>query len=182
MVSLALLGVVLGVGYSISQVVSLGQRNADREAQLAREITYPLTRMSEILMQNTRIEASPAPTGTTLSVRTDQDLDDVQEQHNFSLGAAGGDTFIEQQVFLLNSAGVRVLPARFVARWGTRVTNADPGAPLPLFRYFNASGERIDDMSQVPDAARSVEITIRSTVDGRSVQESVRVVFRNRDS
>ena len=179
-VSLTLLGFVLALGYSISQVVSIGQRNADRESQLSREITYPLTRISEILIQNARIEVSPAPTGMTLSVRTDQDLNDEQEQHNFQLVTAGGDTYIEQQVFLLNTSGVRVLPARRVARWGTRVTNVD--ANVPLFRYFDASGALITDMTRVPNDARSVEITIRSTVDGRVVQDSVRAAFRNRDS
>ncbi|MBS3974912.1 MAG: prepilin-type N-terminal cleavage/methylation domain-containing protein [Actinobacteria bacterium] len=179
-VSLTLLGFVLALAYSISQVVSIGQRNADRQSLVAREITYPLTRISEILIQNHRIEVSPAPTGMTLSVRTDQDLNDQQEQHNFRLVTEGGDTYIEQQVFLLNSSGVRVLPVQRVARWGTRVTNVDAG--VPLFRYFDASGAPIADMSRVPDAARSVEITIRSTVDGRVVQDSVRAAFRNRDS
>jgi len=179
-VSLTLLGFVLALGYSISQVVSIGQRNADRESLVAREITYPLTRISEILIQNHRVEASPAPTGMVLSVRTDQDLDNVQEQHNFQLVTAGGDTYIEQRVFLLNASGARVLPVRHVARWGTRVTNVDAG--VSLFRYFDASGAPITDMSRVSDTARSVEITIRSTVDGRVVQDSVRAAFRNRDS
>lgn len=179
-VSLALLGVVLALAYSIFQVISIGQRNADREAQLAQNITYPLTRMSEILMQNTRIEVSPAPTGLALSVRTDQDLNDVQEQHSFRLVTVGGDTYIEHQSFMLNAAGTRVLPARFVHRWGTGITNGPAG--VPLFRYYDASGAEITDMTRVVMDARSVRITIRATVNGRNVEDSVHAAFRNRDS
>ena len=179
-VSLALLGVVLGVAYGVYGAIAAGQTVSDREAQLAREITYPMTRMSEIVMQNSRIDVNPAPTGYTLSVRTDQNMDDVQEQHNFRLVTAGGDTYIEQTSFLLNAQGSRITPARFIHRLGTSITNTAEG--IPLFRYYDAGGRKIEDMSLVPGSARSVRITIRATVAGRTITESVTVLFRNRDS
>lgn len=178
LVSLALLGVVLSVAYAMADVVRAGQRVADRDAQMARAITYPMTRMSEILLQNTRIEVSPAPTGYTLSVRTDQNLDNQQEQHNFYLVTAGGDTYIEQSSFLLTAAGDRILPARYIHQLGTRITNMTDGTPL--FRYYDASGVEITSMDRVPNDTRSVRITISATVDGRRVTESVMVTFRNR--
>lgn len=179
LVSLALLGAVLGVAYAVADVVRAGQRVADRDAQLARAITYPMTRMSEILIQNTRIEAVPAPTGYALSVRTDQNVDDQQEQHNFRLVTAGGDTYIEQSSFLMTAAGDRVHPARYVHQLGTNITNVADA--ILLFRYYDTSGVELTNMGQVPHNARSVRITIRATVDGRPVTESVMVSFRNRE-
>jgi len=179
LVFMALLGVVLTLAYSISQAISAGQRNADMQTGLARSITYPMTRMSEILVQNARIESVPAASAQTLSVRTDQDLNDLQEQHNFSIVTADGDTFIEHSSFRLTAAGARVLPARFVNRYGPGITNVSGG--VPLFRYFNAAGVEITDMTKVIAEARSVQITIRAQVNGRPIQDSVRVTFRNRD-
>lgn len=180
MVSLVLLVVVLAVAFQVSSVVRAGQRLSDREAQIATAITYPMSRMSEILMQNTRLDVMPAPTGYVLSVRTDQDVNDVQEQHNFRLVTAGGDTYIEHSSYLLDASGVRVLPARFVYRLGTGITNAT--AAVPLFKYYNAAGVELTDMSTVPGSARKALVTIRATVDGRSVTESVMVSFRNRSN
>jgi len=177
LVFMALLGVVLTMAYAVSQAITTGQGIADRETFKAREITYPITRMSEILIQNSIIE--PGPTAYSLSVRTDQDLNNMHEQHNFSIVTAGGDTFIQHTSFNLDVAGTRILPARFVHRHGSRITNAEAG--VALFRYFDASGVEITQMGDVPTRARSVRITIRSTVEGRTISDSVDIVFRNRD-
>lgn len=179
LVFLALLGVILTVAYSLSQAIVAGQRTADRHTGVAKAINYPMARMSEIIMQNIRIDVSPSPTGMTLSVQTDQDLNDVQERHVFSIAAFGQDTVIRQTSFHLNASGAQVGPPRFVHNLGTGVRNVQEG--VPLFRYFNGAGTEITDMTRVPMDARSIEITIRSTVDGRAVRESVRVQFRNRD-
>jgi len=177
LVFMALLGVTLTMAYAVSQVVTAGQRTADRETQKAREITYPMTRMSEILVQNSSIEA--APTAYSLSVRTDQDLDNRQEQHNFTIVTSGGETFIQHSSFNLNALGARIIPARFIHQYGSGITNTMAG--VALFRYFNASGVEIAQMGAVPTEARSVRITILSTVDGTTISDSVYVVFRNRD-
>lgn len=177
LVFMALFGAILAMAYAVSQVITAGQRTADRETFKAQQITYPMTRMSEILIQNSTIEAGP--TAYSLSVRTDQDLDNRLEQHSFSIVTSGGETFIQHLSFDLDVSGARILPARFSHRYGSRITNADAG--VALFRYFDASGVEITQMGEVPTRARSVRVTIRSTVDGRTISDSVDAVFRNRD-
>lgn len=179
MVSLALLVVVLGVAFEVSSAVRASQRVSDREAQMATAITYPMSRMSEILMQNARIDVVPAPSGRAISVRTDQDLDNVQEQHNFSLVTTQGATYIEHSKYLLSATGDRILPARYVYALGKDIANDDA---LPLFRYYDAEGNELTgmDMPSVPGRARAVRVTIRATIDSRSITESVTVSFRNR--
>lgn len=174
---MALLGVTLAMAYAVSQVVTTGQGIADRETFKAREITYPMTRMSEILIQNSAIEA--APTSMAVSVRTDQNLDNRLEQHNFSIVTSGGETFIQHTSFDLDATGARILPSRFTHRYGSGITNAE--ARVALFRYFDALGAEIVQMAEVPTRARRVRITIRSTVEGRTISDSVDVSFRNRD-
>jgi len=179
MVFMALLGVVLTLAYSLSQAISAAQRSADRHTGIARTINYPMTRMSEIIMQNLSIAQAPAPGAMTLSVVTDQDLNDVQERHGFSIATVGGVRVLQQTTVNLNAAGVPVGAARVNNTMAPGITNAQDG--VPVFRYFNATGTEITDMLAVPDDARSIQITIRATIDGRAVQESIMVRFRNRD-
>ncbi|MCL4554397.1 MAG: prepilin-type N-terminal cleavage/methylation domain-containing protein [Actinobacteria bacterium] len=181
LVFMALLGVILTMAFTVAQVVSAGQRTADRETYQARAITYPMSRMSEILIQNTTIEVNPAPTPYSLSVRTDQNLDDIPEQHNFRIITIAGETYIEHVSYNMTAAGVRITPARLRNTYGPGITNLQDG--VPLFTYYPSGTEpqAITDMGLVRGQARSVRVTIQARNDDRTITDSVVVVFRNRD-
>ena len=179
-VFLALLGIVLAAAYGVSSAITASRTVSDRQSGLAKAIAYPLSRMSEIIMQNARIEANPAPGPYQLSVRTDQNVDDIQEQHNFTVASSSGDTYVQQAAYKLNASGGRLSPPIYIHTLGTGITNTvSPGEPM--FRYYDADGVEITDMLQVPGKARSILVTVRAVVDGQTISESNMVMFRNRD-
>jgi hypothetical protein len=179
LIFLVLMGVVLGIAYMLMSTLTAGRKSSDRDAEFSRAISTPMSRMSEIILQNTRIEANPAPGPYQLSVRTDQNVDDVQEQHNYTIVDDGQDTYIQVVSYTMTAAGGRVTPARFTHQLGSGITNLD-SPELPLFRYYDADGNEITDMLRVPGEARSVVITIRATSGEWTMEQSQRVLFRNR--
>ncbi len=180
LVGLVLFGVVLGTAYSVAFTVNRSQQQATAEAERAQAVTYPLTRMGEIIQQNVRIDTNPMPGPYSLTLRTDQNVDDNQELHTFRVVAyPNGESQVEHRSHMIGLSGQVVVPARFVSRLGRRITNVSGN--VPMFRYFDAAGAEITTLAQIPDSARSVVVTVRATADGKTLTESSRIIFRNRD-
>ena len=182
MISVSLMLIVLAAAWLFAGAMQKGQAVSDRESALANSMATPLARMQEIVLQNSAIDMNPAPTHYLLAVRTDQNLDDVLEQHTFTaIGPTGGtnkNTITEVAYRLLSSGARNGTP--FVNTVIGR-DNSNVSGSSPLFRYYDKNQAEITDMGLVPQNTKYVRISIRATVAGRTVTDSSTVQFRNRD-
>lgn len=183
LVVVSLLGLILAAAYTIAYAVQVGQRNASREASLARAVTQPLYTMEKILVQNKAISGT-ATTGYTLSgyqlrVLTDQNADDVLEERTFSaVQDADGNGYIDITTYNLDASMNRVGGARQDGH--IAFDNANLADGVPLFVYLDASGTEITDMGQVQQRCRSVRVQLRVIVDGAHETHMDTITFRNR--
>lgn len=191
MISVSLMVIVLGSAWGFSSAMQKGQDVSDREAALADAIGIPLGRMQEIILQNNSIDINQDHNQFVLTVRTDQDLNDVYERHKFT--ATGPDetvlpkNVIFEQAWNLDPAGNPVGNPFISTVIGRNNNNRDSNTRL--FHYYDAEGKEIavdppyvlDVFDPVPSATKYVVISICSTVDGRTVIDTSTVQFRNRD-
>ena len=167
MISVSLMLVVLAAAWLFAGAMQRGQAVSDRESALADAMATPLARMQEIVLQNSAIDMNPAPTHYSLAVRTDQNLDDVLEQHTFTaIGPTGG-----TNKNTITEVAYRLLPSG--ARNGTPFVNTVIGrdnsnvsGSSPLFRYYDKNQAEITDMGLVPQNTKYIHISIRATVVG----------------
>jgi len=181
MITISLTLIVLAAAYAFASALRKGQDVSDREAALANAMGNPVARMQEIVIQNNAIDKNPAPTPWMVALRTDQDLNDVLEQHTFTATNAGT---ITELGYNLDSGGNRTGAPFVTATIGTDNTNVGDNHPTdsaPLFTYLNAAGAEITDMDQVPTDTKAIRISVRATVADRTLTDTSTVQFRNRD-
>ena len=176
MITISLTLIVLAAAWAFAGALRKGQDVSDREAALANALGNPVARMQEIVLQNNAIDKNPAPTPWLVAVRTDQDLNDVLEQHTFAATSAGT---ITELGYNLDSGGNRTGAPFVTGDIGTDNTNVGDGAPL--FTYLDAAGAKITNMDEVPTKAKAIRISIRATVAERTLTDTSTVQFRNRD-
>lgn len=180
LVVMGLMGLILGTAYMFSYTVRVGQAQAEREAKLARAVGVPLLTMERLLVQNSAIDPLYSPSGTQVTILTDQDSDDVLEQHTISVSRDPftGEGFVDLVSYRVDAAGVRIgAPTR---NGHIGYSNANIRDSLPLFRYYDKDGVEITDYGAVSHLARSMVIELRISIDGVSETQSDTVHFRNR--
>jgi prepilin-type N-terminal cleavage/methylation domain-containing protein len=179
LVVISLMGIVLSAAYMFVHAARASQDQIDREATLARSVSQPLLTMERLIVQNAAIDPNLVPTGYRLTVLTDQNSDNVLEQHTFTaVRDTNGQGYVDLLTYLVDSNGNRVgSPTR---NGHIAVNNANIRDNIPLFRYYDADGVEITDQGAVSFNARSVVVQMRISVDGRSETHTDTISFRNR--
>ncbi len=169
MVVLLLLGFVLSVAYGLLQITQIGTNAASREAWMAREVAAPLEFAERVLSQQYQIQTgSNEATPYRIAFLTNR------------AGGAGERYVIEattdNELAVTSSQNVTD-PEYHVGVWSD--ANFNRQADEPLFRYFDADGVEITDMSNVHYDARYVIVTIVTMHQGRQFSDSRTIFFRN---
>ena len=176
-VVLALIGVVIGVGFAGMRAVYGGQAVSDRQAWAAREIGAPLGTIEKVLTQNIKLESATPYSVTVLVDRPRQvggSLEfDHLERHVISATSAGG---ITELVYSTDIYRQNVELLRTV-NWSTH--NANVARSSPLFSFFDANGASIT-ATAAPVWGRRTLVRIVTMRDGRAYEGTRTVFFRNR--
>ncbi|MHB8762623.1 MAG: PulJ/GspJ family protein [Coriobacteriia bacterium] len=177
-VVIILLGFVLGVGWTMFDLAARGADQATGDAWLSREIGQPLEYAEKIYMQQLDIRFHDSANIVQdprwwCRATTDRDHDDLLEQYIFQVTTDGR--------LLVTSSETSDSPTPRTATWSTHNVNRRVSPPIPLFRYFNASGVEISGqpVDHIQQYAASMLITIAAERDGETVIDSRRVYFRN---
>lgn len=174
-VVVGLLGLVLGAAWLSYGVAANGSRAADRESMTAREIAAPLLQCERLMIQQHNILTGNLegrlvnPTGYLIAFNTDTDHDGHIESTIIEATADG------RLVLSTAEAGEHALES---FAWSTM--NRNVATSSPLFTFYNAEGQVINDYAAVSSDARSVKITIVTEYGGREYRDSRDVTFRNR--
>ena len=179
LVVMSLLGIVLFAAYMFIFAATAGQSNSDKEASLSRAVTLPLQTMERLIIQNSAITPSPSPSGTKLTVLTDQNSDGTLERHTFeAVRDTAGLGYVRLTTYIVDAAGNTVGAARhdgYIAR-----DNANIRDGVPLFLYFTKDGVQITDPGAVSTGAAYVVVQLRATIGGKTETHSDTIYFRNR--
>lgn len=176
-VVLALIGIVLGVGFAGLQAVSAAQAGSDRQAWAAREIGAPLGISEKVLTQNVALEAATPYSVTVLVDRPRQVGSSLEfdhlERHVISATADGRFTedVYSTDVYRQNLSLLRTV------NWSLH--NANQARSVELFTFLDAAGASVS-ASSAPTAARSALVHIVTVRDGRAFEGTRTVFFRNR--
>lgn len=170
-VVLALLGFVLAVAYATFMLVRNGADMSDREAVFAQEVGAPLDIAERLLTQQFAFDsAAPGVGPYRCAFFTDRDNDGRRERYVIEATSDGKlvTSFTEEIDAPTPRAGV----------WSDR--NFNVSTPTPLFRYYDQNGVQITAMSEVYANAYSVDVTVVTQQDGRTLSDTRRAFFRNR--
>lgn len=179
LVVISLMGIVLAAAYMFVYAAQASQKGIDREATLARSVSQPLLTMERLIVQNAAIDPNLVPTGNRLTVLTDQNADNVLEQHTFTaVEDANGQGYVDLLTYLVDSNGARVGSPK--QNGHIALNNANIRDNVPLFRYYDAEGVEITDMGAVSFNARRVDVQMRISVAGPSETHTDTIYFRNR--
>lgn len=171
LIVIGLLSVVLAGAYALLQVASDSANLSNRRSVASQEVGFPLDYLSKLLMQNLNIEAA-APNSITFL--TDSDGNGVGERNIVTV--AGSRLHLTR--WRLNSAQVNTVKF-FDKNLSDKNTNIARGRGL--LRYYDRDRVQITNMGAVASDARSAVLTVSVTIDGEVTEESVSILFRNRD-
>ncbi len=168
LVVIVLMGFVLSVAYGLLRITNVGTDQASSEAWIAREVGAPLEFAERVLSQQYQIlTGSSEATHYRLAFLTNQ------------AGGAGERYMIEAtdantlEVTFSDSAGV----SSRTDVWSEANFNRSRG--VPLFRFFDADGDEILEMSRVDGDAKYVIVTIVTVHEGREFEDQRTIFFRN---
>ena len=180
LVVLSLLGIVLSAAYMFVYAARASQTQIDREATLARSVSQPLLTMERLIVQNAAIDQDQnVPTGNTLTILTDQNGDNVLEQHTFTaVQDASGQGYVNLLTYLVDSSGHRVGSPKQDGH--IAINNANVREGIPLFLYYGADGDLITDPGARSFNTHILVIQMRISFDGRSETHTDTITFRNR--
>ncbi|MHB8706189.1 MAG: type IV pilus modification PilV family protein, partial [Coriobacteriia bacterium] len=154
-VSLGLLGVILGVTWLGFSVTHAGSKTSDRESWFSREVGAPLEQAEVVLMQQYGIDNTyPGVTPYRIKVSTDRDNDDNRE--DWQLVATTDHRLVVTTAEFTQTSGVYDSAPRTFA---LSTHNYNLQAGVPLFRFYDEFGAEITSMGDVSGNASSMVIT-----------------------
>jgi prepilin-type N-terminal cleavage/methylation domain-containing protein len=176
-VVLALIGIIISVGFAGMNAVQSGTAASDRQAWAAREIGAPLEEIEKTLTQNIRLETATPYSVTVLVDRPRQvgaswEFDHL-ERHVISATTAGR---VTESVYSTDVYRQNVGLIRSVT-WSTQ--NANQARSAPLFSFYDANGTPVT-ADLAPALATRALVSIVTVRDGRSYEGTRTVFFRNR--
>ena len=190
LVVVSLMGVVIAAAYGAYYALQKGGQAAMRESTFTQEISYPMLVLEKIIIQNREVRTGS--NAYTLICTTDMNPDDGRlELHTIrAVGPSGSNPYGKLNVLTqtINDAGQ---VTGTIGRYSVSSRNVNVQDGVPLFRYFTAFDpdgvvDELDpnvatDLQSIPDETRAIVLTLKSTYEGRSIEESRNIQFRNRD-
>lgn len=167
---LSLLGFVVSMAYAGIDVVRNANTLANRQSNFVSDVVFPLNFLSKLVMQNATIESAD-PYGMTFL--TDMDSDNLFERNIVSL--SGSDLDLVQYNTDLSRVNTT---QRLNLHFSTH--NSNRAHSESLFRYYTRGGAQITDMASVQASATAAAIKVMADFDGRTLEDTVSVNFRNR--
>lgn len=174
-VSLGLLGVILGISWLGFSVSHQGSKASDRESWFSREVGAPLEQAEVVLMQQYRID-NTYPGVTPYRIKVDADRDNDNNREEWELVATSDHRLLVTTAEYTQVGGVYERPPRTYA---LSTHNYNLQAAVPLLRFYDEYGVEITSMGDVSGNASSVVITIVTEYDGKQFSDSRTVTFRN---
>ncbi len=168
-VVMGMLGMILAVAYAGFNVAANGSDLSNQQSMMSREIGAPLEFADRVLTQTFEFDTEyPGITPYRCAFYVDQDNDGFRER--YVIEVSGSRLLVTSE-----EEGAR---ARNRVAWSE--SNVNIAEAEPLFRYYDAVGAEISDMTEVEEDVKSVLITIAVGYDDKILQDSRTIFLRNR--
>jgi hypothetical protein len=163
---------VLGISFAAIQLANSTGNFSQRQASYVNDISYPLSHLGSLIMQNSSIDTNGAGL-YSLSFLTDRNMDTVRER-NVVVATSKG---ITVDIWLTTPTGVN---STKTAHYMLSPDNSNLAHGQRLFRYWDRYGAEITNLAGAPGNAWSVDIIIDADLAGRTIQGKEGIHFRNR--
>jgi hypothetical protein len=163
---------IVGISFAAIQMSQGSGNIAERQASYVNDISYPLTHLGSLIMQNSSIDTNGAGL-YSLSFMTDRNMDTVRER-NVVVATSRG---ITVDIWLTTPTGVN---ATKTAHYVLSPDNSNLAHSQRLFRFYDSDGAEITNLADAPGSAWSVDIIIDADYAHRTTQGKEGIHFRNR--
>lgn len=184
LVAATLLGVIITGAFAGMAAVRGSDVVAGAASTQARDMANPLEMISKMVMQNNGFNTVTYPTGWTsvtptaysILIWTNQSMGQSPELDAFYANSS------KELVWERWKYDSRKTTFTTHVRWVMSTSNANVQRNVPLFRFYDGSGDELTDMSLVPARARVIiATTVSKLSNGAYAQDSRTILFRNRN-